>query len=727
MRYRPVFSSIAFRLPLAILFICALVLGLSLTAIYGLTKARTEVASYASTAFASLATASTISRQISSMLSTAPFLLNTTSPYRLSSESMEIARQIESLMQYMRSQPPAVFAELGQDDHGRRALALLSTIRDETLALAANASEAQTYKAMAAENVAALNTLREKAALRSQADIEFHRIALSAAASENLLHLGEMRRKLLKLSQPVTDVQMLAKPRPGADDVVAINDRLFENRKRYLSRIFTIRTTISRLDTASRELAALTDAHTARAGMVLNTGFASTTRTLAYLRGSILAALLLVMVLSAFAIYSVMRVSRAIINIAEGMHQLARGENDAVIPRFEGPETELHKLVNAFAAFKTSVDRVTKLHGTAQAAARTIRSTFRSMNEGIAIFDHAGRPITMNRRIIALMRAGASARKLHARLFVKGIRELNPKLLPEGDGDPGALRTPVTVRSRSIGGSVLEVSVSRQPGERIVILARDITEADRQEADARRAQRLDGMMRMTHQVSHEVGNMIGLISGSLGMLEKNGALGSKQQRHIARIRKAAERGKTLANSMLSIASQQTLAPIETDVGSLLCGMLDILEVATGPRCKVRLELRKPLPSVYLDPASLEQAVLNLCLNAAAAMPEGGEILVSAHASQDWLAINVHDKGSGMSPEVVDQAFEPYFTTRSNQGGTGLGLAIVYGFVRQSGGQISIQSGLCEGTKVEMLFQRRPKPVAPQLMQEPDGHQGRKEA
>lgn len=698
MKYRPFFSSIAFRLPFAILFICGLVAGLSLTAIYGLTRARIEMASYGSTAFASLAKASTTSRQIASLLSTAPFLINTTSPYRLSSESLEVASQIEALMNSLRSQPPEMFGDLRQ-----RALELLSTIREETLALAANADEAQTYKSMAAANIEQLHAQGENAGLNSHLDAELNRIALSAAASESLLHLGEMRREFLKARQSATEIPIHTRGRIGTGDIIATYDRLFENRKEYLSRIFTIRTTLARLHTASRELAAATEAHTARTGMVLNTGFTSTSQTLAYLRGMILAALLLVMALSAFTIYSATRVSKAIMRISEGMHQLAHGEKDAVTPRFEGRETELHKLVHAFSAFKASVDRVTKLRGTAQAAARTIRSTFRSMNEGIAIFDRVGRPITMNRRMVELMQAGASARKLHARFFASGIRELDPKLFPDGDEDSGTLLTPVVVRSRSIGQRVLEISLARQPGERIVMLARDITEADRQEANARRLQRLDGMMELTHQVSHEVGNMIGIITGSLGMLEKSGSMGSKQQRHVARIRKAAERGKSLASSMLSIASQQTLAPVDADVGSLLHGMLDILEMATGPLCTVRLDLRMPLPPVYLDPALFEQTVLNLCLNAAAAMPAGGEILVGAHSKQDMLAVEVQDKGIGMSPEVADRAFEPYFTTRSNKGGTGLGLAIVYGFVRQSGGQISIHSRFGEGTTVEMLF------------------------
>ncbi|MCG5480495.1 MAG: two-component sensor histidine kinase [Ensifer alkalisoli] len=703
MKYRPFFSSIAFRLPFTILFICGLVASLSLTAIYGLTKARTQMASYGSAAFASLAKASTISRQTSSLLLTAPFLVDATSPYRLSNESLEIARRIDELMRYISSQPPEVFGDLERDDRGQKALALLSIIREETLGLSANAKAADKYKRMATANIGWLNAKRANAILESKLGVELNRIGLSAAASESLLHLGEMRRKFLKASQSVRSNTAL--PGTGSDltQVITKYDRLFEVRKEYLSRISMIRTSITRLRTVSRELAAATEAHTAGTGQALNSAFASTDQTLTYLRGMILAASLLVMALSAFAIYSVIRISRAIMHISDSMHQLARGEKDAVTPRFAGPETELQKLVHAFAAFKATVDRVTQLRGTAQAAARTIRSTFRSMNDGIAIFDRGGRPVTMNRRMMELMHASASARKLHARFFAAGIKELDPELLPNGEEDTGTLSTPVVVRSRSIGQRVLEISLTRQPGERIVMLARDITEADRQEANARRLQRLNGMIEMTHQVSHEVGNMIGIITGSLGMLEKAGSLGTKQQRHVARIRKAAERGKSLANSMLSIASQQTLAPIEADVGSLLYGMFEILEMATGPICTVRLDLRKPLPPVYLDPAAFEQAVLNLCLNAATAMPEGGEILVVAHAQNDMLAVKVQDNGIGMLPEVVDHAFEPYFTTRKNQGGTGLGLAIVYGFVRQSRGQISIHSRLGEGTKVEMLF------------------------
>lgn len=696
MKHPTVFSSIAFRLPFALLSICGLVASLSLVAIYGLSRAQSEMTSYSATAFASLAEASTISRQVSALLSTAPFLLNTTSPYRLSNESLGIVRQIDALMEQIRRSPTEFLAE---DDQTRRVLDVLAKIRRGTLALADNADEAERFKNLVATTMAKLEVSQEAAQPTNDRSAALKTIAMSAAASENFLQLGELRRQYLRLRAALGDTSLPI----GAGDTWALYEQVFALRQSYLSRLFAIRSTLARLRLASQNLAATTESQFLATGQTLSKGFTSTTQALGHLREIILAALLLVIALSVFAIYTVIRVSRGIMGISEGMHQLARGEKNAQTPRYEGPETELRKLVGAFTAFKASVDRVARLRSTAEAAARTIRSTFRSMNEGIAIFDQLGRPITMNHRIIQLMQQEPSARKLPVRSFTSKLKEIDPDLLPDGSDNQGTLRNPVVIRTRLSGQRVLEISLSRQAGERIVMLVRDITEAVRQEAASRRAQRLDAMMRMTHQVSHEVGNMIGIITGSLGLLEKAVSLDPLPQRNLARIRKAAERGKSLASSMLSAASRQVLTPAPCDIGALLAGMLDVLEMAAGSHCRVRLGLSDPLPPVFIDAALFEQAVLNLCLNAAAAMPEGGEILIAAEQRRTKLGVEVSDQGIGMAPEVVDQAFEPYFTTRPNRGGTGLGLSVVYGFVRQSGGEISIHSKPGEGTRVEMLF------------------------
>ncbi|EJT05951.1 ATP-binding protein [Rhizobium sp. CCGE 510] len=692
---RSFLSSIAFRLPFAIAFICFLVFSLSAIAIYGLQRARDEMAAYGLQAFTSLAKASLVSRQVSDMVSSAPFLMNSTSPYRVASESRAVVLQVDSLL---KTAEPRGADKAVRGFASTRMVELLDLIRTQTLVLARDADAAQNHKAEAAA------ALGEVATGKGIVDRDLRRqvngIVQAASTSDSLFQLGELRRRYVAGTTA-------AQERTGSDSRISPvelqpYERVFEAQTRYLLNMFAIRASVAKLHAVSRDLSHATETQSDAVARQLNDDLLSTSDALSRLLVTVALAFLLVLIMAIFSIRSVMRVSRGIVALSTGMNALAKGENDVGPPAYGGNETELVRLLDAFRAFKDSVDRVSRLRRTAEAAARTIRSTFRNMNEGIALFDKVGRPITMNRRIIELFGHSGSARKLPLRRFVEPVPEIDPALLPS-DPDRGTLPERAVVRHRTGDQRVIEISMSRQPEGGIVLLARDVTLMDRQEAEAAKVQRLDGIMRMTHQVSHEVGNMIGIITGSLGLLERETGFNDRQKRNIARIRKAAERGRSLAGSMLSIGSQQPFYPSPVDVASLLRGMADILEIAVGAKCHIKLELNADLPVISLDAALLEQSVLNLCLNASAAMPVGGTIVIGATVNRDILLISVADSGIGMSPEVVDKAFEPYFTTRGVQGGAGLGLAMVYGFVRQSGGEAFIYSSPGHGTTVKLSF------------------------
>ncbi|MGV1925646.1 sensor histidine kinase [Agrobacterium tumefaciens] len=691
---RSFLSSIAFRLPFAIVFICILVFSLSAIAIYGLQRARDEMAAYGLQAFSSLAKASLVSRQVSDLVSSAPFLMNAASPYRVSSESRSVVQQVDILLEMT---GPGNGDRVARGFANERIVELLELIRTQTLDLAKDADAAQGHKAEAAA------ALGEIATGRGITDPELRRrmngIVQAASASDSLFQLGELRRRY------VAETTARQEGYPGERLPVAElqpYERVFEAQSRYLLEMFAIRASVSRLHIVSRDLSHVTETQSDAVARSLNEDLISTSDALSRLLVIVAVASLLVLVMATFSIRSVMRVSRGIATLSNGMNALAKGEKDVGPPSYTGSETELIRLLDAFRAFHDSVDRVSRLRRTAEAAARTIRSTFRNMNEGIALFDPTGRPITMNRRIIELVGRSGSSRKLPLRRFVEPIPEIDPALFPFESGR-GELMDRAVVRHRTGDQRVIEVSMSRQPDGGIVLLARDVTSLDRQEAEAAKAQRLDGIMRMTHQVSHEVGNMIGIITGSLGLLERETGFNDRQKRHIARIRKAADRGRSLASSMLTIGSQQPIHPSCINVANLLRGMADILEIAVGPKCRIALEIDEDLPSIALDPALLEQSILNLCLNAAAAMPDGGLISISAASEKDALLIAVTDEGVGMTPEAVDKAFEPYFTTRQEHGGAGLGLAMVYGFVRQSGGEAHISSMPGDGARVQLIF------------------------
>jgi len=692
---RPFLSSIAFRLPFAIAFICVLVFSLATIAVYGLQRAREEMAAYGLQAFSSLAKASLVSRQVSDLVSSAPFLMNATSPYRVSSESRAVVAQVDALLRTMQ---PERDEKTVKGFSGGHIVELLETIRTQTTTLASDAEAAQQHKAEAA---AALGEIATGSGL---ADADFRRrlngIVQSASNSDSLFQLGELRRRYVaettpRLERAAPDVRI------SSAELVPY-ERVFEAQTRYLLEMFSIRAAVGRLHSVSRDLSHATETQSEAVARGLNEDLVSTSDALSRLLVIVAVASLLVLVMAIFSIRSVMRVSRGIVALSTGMNALAEGRKDVNTPAYDGTETELVRLLEAFRAFRDSVERVSRLRRTAEAAARTIRSTFRSMNEGIALFDPRGRPITMNRRVIELVGWSGSARKLPLRKFVTPLPEIDPALLP-AENDGGLLNGRSVQRHRSETGRVTEVSLSRQPDGGIVLLARDITDMDRQEAEAAKIQRLDGIMRMTHQVSHEVGNMIGIITGSLGLLERETGFNDRQKRHLARIRKAADRGRSLAGSMLSIGSQQPIHPGAVEIGALLRGMADVLEIAIGEKCRLTFEIAEALPTVLIDAALFEQSILNLCLNAAAATPDGGTILVRCAGTDAGVTVSVTDDGIGMSPEAVDRAFEPYFTTRDNEGGAGLGLAVVYGFMRQSGGDARIISTPGKGTTIELGF------------------------
>ena len=686
------FSSIAFRLPAAILIIGALVLGISTIAIFGLLKARNEMATYGTQAFVSLGKSAVVSKQVSDLVSSAPFLMNATSPYRISSESRAVLTQVEALMSMM---PPRRERATVPTDTGD-VRALLGTIRQQTLSMLENAEAAQGHKSDAAMALSQIAT-RDMSTVRNLPPT-LSALAQSASTSDSLFQLGELQRRYVR------DLA-IAEAAPVRMDQAALDAhrRIFAAQTRYLREMFSIRAAITRLHAVSRELSLAVEAQNDSVVQKLGDDVQAISQMLQRLLSIVVVTALLMLIVAALAIRSVIRVSRGIVDLSAGMNALAGGQKHIAVPRYRGDETELIRLVQAFSAFRESVDRVSQMRRKADTAAKTIRAIFRSMNEGIALFDSAGKPLAMNRRVIELVGRGGASRKLPLPRFLEGVPDVDVKGVEDALANEDRPGRPFVSRLRRPDGQVVELSLSRQRDGGFVLLARDVTEADRQEAEVAKAQRLDGITRMTHQLAHEVGNMIGIVTGSLGLLEREDGVTDRQKRHLNRIRKAADRGRALSSSMLSVASQQQIFPVSVDLRAVLTGMIDVLEIAVGETCRIGLKSAGDLPPVYLDPALFEQSILNLCLNAAAAMPNGGDITISAFHEGPSVIVSVADEGIGMTPEAIDKAFEPYFTTRLKDGGAGLGLATVYGFVRQSGGDAAIQSRLGSGTEVTLTF------------------------
>jgi PAS domain S-box-containing protein len=252
----------------------------------------------------------------------------------------------------------------------------------------------------------------------------------------------------------------------------------------------------------------------------------------------------------------------------------------------------------------------------------------------------------------------------------------------------------------------------------------------------RQAHKMEAVGQLTGGIAHDFNNMLAVIIGSLDMLERRIAQGTTDlDRYIVAAKDGATRAAALTQRLLGFARQQPLAPVPLDINALVSGMIDLLMRTLGEKVTVETRLQGQLATALADPNLLENVILNLSVNARDAMADGGRLTIetanrtldAAEAGElgleagDYVALTVADTGSGMSEEVAARAFDPFFTTKGVGKGTGLGLSQVFGFARQSGGHVAIDTAPGRGTRVTLLLPRHDK--APDAVASASGDSG----
>jgi PAS domain S-box-containing protein len=270
-------------------------------------------------------------------------------------------------------------------------------------------------------------------------------------------------------------------------------------------------------------------------------------------------------------------------------------------------------------------------------------------------------------------------------------------------------------------------------------ITRDLTErrdAQRQLEQSReqffQAQKMEAVGQLTGGIAHDFNNLLAGISGSLELLRARIAQGriGDLDRFAATAQGAASRAAALTHRLLAFARRQTLDPKLISANKLIADMQEMVQRTVGPEIKLETVLAIGLWATLCDPNQLENAILNLCINARDAMPDGGRLTIET--ANTWLdergarerdmtpgqyvAICVTDTGTGMAPDVIARAFDPFFTTKPVGHGTGLGLSMIYGFVKQSGGQVRIYSELGAGTTMRLYLPRQYGEADPEVLQ-----------
>ncbi len=252
-------------------------------------------------------------------------------------------------------------------------------------------------------------------------------------------------------------------------------------------------------------------------------------------------------------------------------------------------------------------------------------------------------------------------------------------------------------------------------------LREEIARREATEEALRQSQKMDAVGRLTGGIAHDFNNLLTAIIGNLDLALRRVSGEDRVHTWLSNCRQAAERAATLVRRLLAFSRQHPLEVKSVDINRLVQGMSELMHRALGETVATETVLAGGLWKVAIDPNQLENAILNLAVNARDAMPDGGRLTIetaNCHLDEHYIELTgaeiaagqfvmvaVSDSGSGMSADVMNRAFEPFFTTKPAGVGTGLGLSQVYGFARQSGGHIRIYSEVGEGTTIKLYFPR----------------------
>jgi signal transduction histidine kinase/DNA-binding response OmpR family regulator len=367
-----------------------------------------------------------------------------------------------------------------------------------------------------------------------------------------------------------------------------------------------------------------------------------------------------------------------------------------------------------------------------------LQGTLDNCRDGIAVFGEDRLLTASNDRFFRLFDLPREFRRDR-----RAIDELRT-----GDGRPleALLRPPpgAAVQIGEGGGTLfqidhngrhLEIYQNDMPDGGIIVSCADVTRRVRAEALMRQTQKMEAVGHLTGGIAHDFNNLLQVIRSNLDLLSSDVAGKSRAEARLRDALTATERGARLTQQLLAFARRQPLKPVSINLGRLVGNMTDLLRRTLGETIEIESIIAGGLWNTLVDPNQVENAIINLAVNARDAMPDGGKLTIELNnaaldeayaASQSevtpgqYVMLAVTDTGTGMTPEVMARAFEPFYTTKAEGQGTGLGLSMVYGFVKQSGGHVRIYSEPGHGTSVKLYLPRTRRPEERAFAHSPQG-------
>ncbi len=387
--------------------------------------------------------------------------------------------------------------------------------------------------------------------------------------------------------------------------------------------------------------------------------------------------------------------------IADAMTRLTKGERTVRVPALNRQDElgDLARAFNVFANNAASLQRVTKLF---KEKSIQLEATFLSIRDGFALFDAEGSLVVCNPQYSELLQvdnivAGCHFRDLLEQLVQQGAQRIDGKPLFATQLSQEQI---LTLELQLPGGRFVELRLNQLPNQGIASMVLDRTDRKTLEAELIHSQKMKAVGHLTGGIAHDFNNLLAVILGNLELLQTD-ELEDRTRQRIERAYKAAERGAQLTQRLLAFSRKQALRPRAIDLGLLVTNLRELMEHSLPASLRLELEIAPDLRPAWMDANQLENSLLNLVVNARDAMEgRAGAIRLrlfnqrvqrTSGRVQDMVSIEVIDQGCGMTPEILQRVFEPFFTTKAAGKGSGLGLSMVYGFVRQSGGRVQIET------------------------------------
>ena len=640
-----------------------------------------------------------ISRHASDLATRAPFLLTIQSPFRLRQE----AENAQKIIRDMPKGTAAMSAILRDMDDSIADLVAATEAKDrltdQILRLNARiAALERRYASLASRLRLSLPEGRDWLTLQRMA------VALiGAGRAENLVGVGEYQREFHSLSRriggpAVSDLQ------DGSRQLHELAENpagLFNLRRQELARQVEAQAALKRIRLGAEDLSVHATATSVQAQAQIEVERGRARSAINFAKSLILAVGLISAVVALMAAVFVSRYVTANLRaISRAMERLAVGDRSIRLPRGTHSGDEIGKLFHAFRAFRANALRLDRLNRQLAQRNALFQGLYDGMPNGLAILSETGHLVARNSRLADV--TGLPETAFADRPDVYRLLKDAQWLYTQGAAG--------LTEMHHADGRVLELRESALATGGTVMLLSDVSEHRALDDRLRQMQRTEALGKIAGEVAHDFGNILSTISTSLTLIE------TAPPDRVPALRQslgtALDIGTALTQRLLAFARRLNLDPEVMDLNALVEGIEDLIALALTDQVTLQIHQADQPLMVRIDPGQMESALLNLCLNAAQAIFGSGHIEIRLGlAGPDTAQIDVRDNGCGMTPDVLAQAMEPFFTARLDGTGTGLGLAMVHGFIRQSGGEVEITSKPQAGTLVRLSLPIC-SPVAP---------------